>query len=173
MAPSQPLQHERRRLRHAFGRFATGVTVVTTELENGQVHAMTANAFTSVSLDPPLTLISISGHCRMTELLPITGRYGISVLAEEHEELSWHFAGRSGARVKPRFVWAGNPSRPYVAGALAEFGCRVFDQHLAGDHTLFVGLVDHLAFRDGRPLIFYTGSHRSLRAGITDDPFSY
>jgi anti-anti-sigma factor len=69
-----------RRLRDAMGRFATGVTIITTAGDDKQVHGMTANGVLSVSLDPPLVLVSL-GRCRMAEMLPQTGRYGISVLA--------------------------------------------------------------------------------------------
>ena len=82
-----------RRLRSTMGRFCTGVTVVTTA-RDGQVHAMTANAFTSVSLQPPLVLVSIDHRTRMHALLPDTRHFGVSVLASDQERVAWHFAGR-------------------------------------------------------------------------------
>ena len=80
-------------MRRTLGRFTTGVTVVTTA-QGSEIHAMTANAFTSVSLDPPLVLVSVDHRTRMHALLPDTRRYGVSVLASDQERVAWHFAGR-------------------------------------------------------------------------------
>src|SRR3984893_14884942 len=91
-----------RELRRVMGRFATGVTVVTTT-ERDTIHGMTANAFLSVSLRPPLVLVSL-GRCRMNEMLPRTLRYGVSVLSHDQEHLAAHFAGRRPAPTEPKFV---------------------------------------------------------------------
>lgn len=156
--------------RKAMGRFASGVTVVTTVADD-RVHGMVANGFMSVSLDPPLALVSLSRQSRMHELLTRSGRFGVSVLDEGQQALSWHFAGRPGEPVRPRFTWA--CELPFIAGALAHVGCDVVDAHAAGDHTLHVGRVEHLDCRDGRPLLFYTGAYRTLDVGLTDDAFFF
>ncbi len=83
-----------RQFRSALGRFASGVTVVTARYED-QTHGMTANAFVSVSLDPPLVLVSLDNRSYMHRILPKLGHYGVSVLAEDQERLSNHFAGRT------------------------------------------------------------------------------
>src|ERR1700726_2609568 len=83
-----------RQFRHALARFASGVTVLTAQYE-GQTHGMTANAFVSVSLDPPLVLVSLDNRSYMHRILPCVDCYGISVLAEDQERLSNHFAGRT------------------------------------------------------------------------------
>ena len=88
-----------RELRQVMGRFATGVTVVTTT-QRDTIHGMTANAFLSVSLRPPLVLVSL-GRCRMSEMLPRTGRYGVSVLASDQEHFAAHFAGQRVSPVAP------------------------------------------------------------------------
>ena len=77
--------------RRALGRFASGITVVTTS-HDGHAHGMTANGFMSVSLDPPLVVVSLANTCRLHSLLPASGRYGVSVLSESQEPLSRHFA---------------------------------------------------------------------------------
>jgi flavin reductase (DIM6/NTAB) family NADH-FMN oxidoreductase RutF len=148
-----------RELRNVMGRFATGVTVVTTT-HRDTIHGMTANAFLSVSLRPPLVLVSL-GRCRMSEMLPRTGRYGVSVLASDQEQYAAHFAGQRAADEDPRFVWEND--LPLLEGALAHVGCRVVDVHPAGDHVLWIGEVEHLYHREGEPLLFYTGRFGTLR----------
>jgi flavin reductase (DIM6/NTAB) family NADH-FMN oxidoreductase RutF len=147
-----------RELRQVMGRFATGVTVVTTT-HRDTIHGMTANAFLSVSLRPPLVLVSL-GRCRMSEMLPRTGRYGVSVLACDQEDFAAHFAGQRISPVDPQFVW--HKDLPLLDGALAHIGCRVVDVHAAGDHVLWIGEVEHLHHRDGEPLLFYTGRFGTL-----------
>jgi flavin reductase (DIM6/NTAB) family NADH-FMN oxidoreductase RutF len=148
-----------RELRQAMGRFATGVTVVTT-IERDTIHGMTANAFLSVSLRPPLVLVSL-GRCRMNEMLPRTGRYGVSVLACDQEHFAAHFAAQRPSPVEPEFVW--DEGLPLLDGALAHLVCRVVDIHPAGDHVLWIGEVEHLHHREGEPLLFYTGRFGTLR----------
>ena len=144
-----------RRLRDAMGRFATGVTVITTADEGRtQVHGMTANGVLSVSLDPPLVLVSL-GRCRMAEMLPETGRYGISVLSRDQEALAAHFAGQKTVDELPSFDW--RYGLPFVPGTLAHLGCRVAEIHRAGDHWLWIGRVEHMEHWDGDPLLFYRG----------------
>lgn len=146
------------RLRRAMGRFATGVTVVTTA-QRDSVHGMTANGVMSVSLDPPLVVVSL-GDCKMDDLLPRTRRYGISVLGAEQEALARHFAGRPVEEVAPRFTWW--RELPFVEGALAHVGCHVEAIHEAGDHRLWIGRVEYMEYRDGEPLIFYAGKFDRL-----------
>jgi flavin reductase (DIM6/NTAB) family NADH-FMN oxidoreductase RutF len=144
-------------IRATLGRFCTGVTVVTTaDAEGADVHAMTANAFTSVSLDPPLVLVSIDHRARMHRMLPETRRYGVSVLAADQERIAVHFAGRPLAEHGELFEWAG--AVPFVRGAIAHVGCTLHDCHEAGDHTLYLGYVEHLDSRPGDPLLFHLGT---------------
>lgn len=152
-------------LRQALGRFASGVTVVTTATgtpEEADVHGMTANAFTSVSLSPPLVLVSVSAgtvtHRRIVE----TGRYGVSVLSGEQLPLSEHFAGGAQRPDLVRFVWRN--ALPLLAGALAHLACTVRQSHTAGDHVLYVGEVDGLWYGSGPPLV-----HFRRRLHILDD----
>jgi flavin reductase (DIM6/NTAB) family NADH-FMN oxidoreductase RutF len=148
-----------RELRNAFGRFASGVTVVTTR-HDGHTYGMTANSFVSVSLEPPLVLVSVDHKAHLHRVLPLTGRYGVSVLAENQHELSTHFAGRGPAKVDVSFFDLGGV--PLIQGALAHFVAEVTDAHLAGDHTLYIARVEHFEFRDGRPLVFHSGRYHQL-----------
>jgi flavin reductase (DIM6/NTAB) family NADH-FMN oxidoreductase RutF len=153
------VEQQARELRHVMGRFATGVTVVTT-IDRDTIHGMTANAFLSVSLRPPLVLVSL-GRCRMNEMLPRTGRYGVSVLAHDQADFAAHFAAQRPAPVEPTFDW--HEGLPLLSGALAHLACRVVDVHPAGDHVLWIGKVEHLEHKDGQPLLFYTGRFGTLR----------
>ncbi|MCC3332216.1 flavin reductase family protein [Nocardia abscessus] len=165
----RPVGSDSRAYRNALGRFATGVTVVTTDTDAG-VHAMTANGFMSVSLDPALVLVSL-GHCTMAEHLTTGERYGITLLSEDQETLSRHFGGRTQPGLSIDFTRRGEYA--FIPGGLAEIGCRIVDRHRAGDHVLFIGEVEHLDHHDGAPLLFYTGSYRALHVGLTDDVFFY
>jgi flavin reductase (DIM6/NTAB) family NADH-FMN oxidoreductase RutF len=148
-----------REFRDALGQFASGVTVVTA-VENGKIHGMTANAFVSVSLDPPLVLVSLDNRSKLHRILSGAKRYGVSVLAEDQRVLSDHFAGRTTEGVHVRFV--SRVGTPLVEGAVAYFVVRVVDAHLAGDHTLYIGTVEHFESRDDKPLLFYAGRYQRL-----------
>ena len=139
---------------NALGRFASGVTVITTE-RDGHRHGMTANAFASVSLDPPLVLVSLDNRSFMHRLLPSARRYGVSVLAEDQERWSDHFAGRTIEGPHLRFTT--RRGVPLLEGAVAYFVAQVIDIHPAGDHTLYIGRVEHFESRDDKPLLFYAG----------------
>ena len=154
----QSVEQAGRELRQVMGRFATGVTVVTT-VHRGTVHGMTANAFMSVSLRPPLVLVSL-GRCKMSEMLPRSGRYGVSVLAHDQEQFAAHFAGQRVSPVEPEFVWRNEMA--VLDGALAHVVCRVIDVHSAGDHVLWIGEVEHVSHRDDEPLLFFAGRFGTL-----------
>jgi flavin reductase (DIM6/NTAB) family NADH-FMN oxidoreductase RutF len=138
--------------RQALGRFATGVTVVTAVVD-GEVHGMTANAFTAVSLSPPLVLVSVDNRARMRRLLADTGRYGISILQAGQHTLSSHFAGRPVDGLAVEFDW--RDDMPLIAGAIAHLVCSIHDRIEAGDHTLHIGHVDAFHGQDGVPLVFF------------------
>lgn len=148
-------------LRSTLGMFATGVTVVTA-LKGEQVHGMTANAFMSVSLEPPLVLISVDRKTQMCHLLHEGMHYGVSVLCETQAELSDRFAGRS-AKAEPRFLIV--KETPLVDGALAHFVARVEKSYWGGDHSLFLGRVEYARQNPGTPLLFHGGRYEKLGAG--------
>jgi flavin reductase (DIM6/NTAB) family NADH-FMN oxidoreductase RutF len=146
--------------RRTLGMFATGVTIITTEASE-QLHGMTANAFMSVSLEPPLVLISVDRRARMHALLHEGARYGISVLGDEQEGLSDHFAGRAaGGSVEPRFAIV--HETPLVEGAVAHLVAKVVRSYWGGDHSLFLGQVEYARYGQGRPLLFHGGKYERL-----------
>jgi flavin reductase (DIM6/NTAB) family NADH-FMN oxidoreductase RutF len=164
---SEPIDQDE--FRRALGRFASGITVVTTYHE-GHAHGMTANGFMSVSLDPPLVVVSLANTCRLHSLLPSSGRYGVSVLSESQEPLSRHFAAQ-GTRMTDEIQFAWHDEIPLLEGALTHLVCKVVDSHPAGDHTLYVGRVEHLEYANGAPLVFYTGEYGRLDVQLWDHSY--
>jgi flavin reductase (DIM6/NTAB) family NADH-FMN oxidoreductase RutF len=162
------LSFDAKKFRSALGRFASGVTIITASYE-GQTHGMTANAFVSVSLEPPLVLVSLDNRSYMHKVLPSVGHYGVSVLAENQERLSNHFAGRTQEGLHIRFTT--RDGIPLMEGAVAYFAVKVIDVHPAGDHTLYVGRVLHFESRDDKPLLFYAGGYQHLREKIGPTTF--
>lgn len=150
-----------RRFRDTLGRFATGVTVVTAA-HGDRYHGMTANAFLSVSLDPPLVAISVARSARMHAFLAEARRYGVSVLAEDQEPVARHFAGRQDEAFEVPL--RRREGLPLIGGGVAWLTASVVAAHEAGDHTLFVGEVDWLDHADGTPLLFFEGRLFGLEA---------
>jgi flavin reductase (DIM6/NTAB) family NADH-FMN oxidoreductase RutF len=148
-----------RTFRATMGRFATGVTVVTAGQE-GSVHGMTANAFLSVSLAPPLVLVSVDNRARITQHLAADTRYGVNILSEKQEDLSRHFGGHPQEGIHIPFVW--HDGTPMLDGCVAHIVARVVDIHAAGDHTLYIGHVEYLKWWEKRPLLFYAGQYDQL-----------
>ncbi|MFB8124211.1 flavin reductase [Streptomyces bacillaris] len=158
------------RMRGALGHFASGVTVVTTATEGPDgphAHGMTANAFTSVSLEPPLVLVSISTRARSHRRIDDSGRYGVSILGAEQGPVAHHFAGGAQSPEAVSLEW--RDGLPLVGGALVHLACRVRQSHRAGDHTLFVGEVEGLWLGSGGPLVHYRRDLRAL-AGPAPTP---
>jgi flavin reductase (DIM6/NTAB) family NADH-FMN oxidoreductase RutF len=149
--------------RRTLGMFATGVTVITTQVGT-QVHGMTANAFMSVSLRPPLVVISVDKRARMHALLNEGRRFGISVLSELQRDLSDHFAGRTERPAEASFEVIHDT--PVVEGALAHLVCRVVRSYWGGDHSLFVGQVEYARYGEGAPLLFHGGRYELLLASV-------
>ena len=147
-------------LRRTLGMFATGVTVITTR-QTDQVHGMTANAFMSVSLEPPLVLISVDRRTKMCALLHEGRTYGVSVLCETQSDLSDRFAGRMNPEApEPRFEMVHDT--PLVEGALAHFVANVSKSYWGGDHSLFLGRVEYARYSEGTPLLFHGGRYERL-----------
>lgn len=148
-----------------MGRFATGVTIVTSR-RGDELHGMTANAVTSVSLDPPLVLVCVDRASDSHDIIDESGVFALSILSSDQEELSVHFAAkeRSGAHSLgdvPHAVRA--TGVPIIEGALAYLECRVVGRYPGGDHTIFLGeVLDAGHLSDQGPLIFYRGRYLRL-----------
>lgn len=158
---------DRLEYRRVVGRFATGVTVVTTEL-GGEQHAMTCNSFTSVSLEPVLVLFCAEKVARFHDAVLATGEWAVSVLAQGQEQVSRHFALR-GRPLGAQFAGVAHTTGPLtgaavIAGAVAALECRTVSSVDAGDHTVVVGEVLGLDVPApaGEPLLYYEGRYRSF-----------
>jgi flavin reductase (DIM6/NTAB) family NADH-FMN oxidoreductase RutF len=146
--------------RRTLGMFATGVTVLTTRVGE-TVHGMTANAFMSVSLQPPLVLVSIDRRARMSNLLHEGTRFGVNVLEVGQAALSDRFAGRAvDGTQEPLFELVHDT--PLVDGALAHLVARVVRSYWGGDHSLFLGQVEYARYGEGEPLLFHGGRYERI-----------
>jgi flavin reductase (DIM6/NTAB) family NADH-FMN oxidoreductase RutF len=167
---TQPLASDERILRTAFAAFATGVTVVT--VGGAQPHGMTANSFTSVSLDPPLILVCVAHGAVMHELLSRTGAFAISVLAAHQVRIARHFADRARQRGLAQFdgvPWSAGPhtSAPLINGAIAWIECGLWRADDAGDHSIFLGQVLSVRRQDrAAALLFFDGRFDRLPTGL-------
>ena len=152
--------------RKALGHFSTGVTVVTVEREPGKIHGMTANSFTSVSLDPMLILVCVDHRAKMLPLLEKKKHFGISVLKQNQQAISEYFAKREHSseaeqRLGIHFRQMSSGA-PVIDGTLLQMGCRAVSSHVAGDHTIFIGEVLEAEVREGEPLLYFRGEYRKI-----------
>jgi flavin reductase len=179
VAPPERAQHTRPRtysefgsveFRNAVGAFATGVTVITTRGRpdvDTDVYGMTANAFSSVSLDPPLVLVCVVSGTIGAETIERNGVFAVNILSREQEPISRFFASRERPRGQSAFAelahFSAVTGSPILEGAPAYLDCRVRSQHDAGDHVIFIGEVIALgADSSTRPLIFHGGGYVAL-----------
>ncbi|WP_026691274.1 flavin reductase family protein [Alteribacter aurantiacus] len=146
--------------KRAMGKFATGVTVVTTE-SGDKVHGMTANAFMSVSLDPKLIVISVANKATMKGYLDEAGSFAVSILADGQADLSMYFAGQKKDDKSVEFDVFDD--MPVLHGAVATITCDVHNAHLEGDHTLYIGRVRDIRVDDeAKPLAYFSGKYYDL-----------
>jgi flavin reductase (DIM6/NTAB) family NADH-FMN oxidoreductase RutF len=148
--------------RRALGQFATGITVVTTRDPAGQPQGLTVNAFCSVSLEPPLVLICVDRRSEANAGLGHTALFSVSVLSEEQEEISRRFASGGPLKFEGLALAMGTSGLPLIPGALATLECRLVASYPTGDHTIYIGEVEHLSSEPGRPLIYHGSAYRSL-----------
>jgi flavin reductase (DIM6/NTAB) family NADH-FMN oxidoreductase RutF len=146
--------------RHALSQFASGVTVVTARDRAGRAYGLTISSFASVSLEPPLILVSIDLKSDSHPGFRETGKFAVSVLAEGQEEISRRFATKEGGDKFTVPMAEGRLGLPLVPGALAHLECEVRSATDAGDHVIYVGLVLHAEVRPGRPLVYHRGGYR-------------
>jgi flavin reductase (DIM6/NTAB) family NADH-FMN oxidoreductase RutF len=152
--------------RRALGQFTTGVTVVTVEREPGVAYGMTANSFTSVSLDPFLILVCIDVRAKMHGLLSDRSRFGVSILQKGQQAISEYFAQTEQSLEKERqlgiqYRWLSNRV-PVLENVLVHLNCIVCGSRLSGDHTIFIAEVESAEVFPGEPLLYFRGEYRQI-----------
>lgn len=140
-------------LRQAFGKFPTGVTVVTWFDKDGK-NGITVNSFTSISLEPPLALVSIDKKAKSYAQMQ-NKNFSINVLANTQEAIAWQFAGRSQEGL--HIDWNEEGNSPSINGSAAYFKCKPWQEYDAGDHVLFIGEIVEFDRQDVDSLTFYEG----------------
>ena len=144
--------------RSAVAHFATGVTVISTVDDEGQPHSMTANSFTSVCLEPPVVLVCVAHGTNTFGFLEKAGRFGVSILRQEQEELGGYFAKRPEDRQGGvQYAYStGKDGVPFLNDSMVSLACQVVGSHIYGDHTIFLGEVEEIEQNEsGKPLMFY------------------
>lgn len=141
-----------------MGRFATGVTVVTCDTEGGK-HGFTANSFTSVSLDPPLVLVSVDRKTKAFEFLN-NNHFTVNILQANQQDVAMHFAGRP--LDEPPFQWEKGLHCHRLQESLAFIECEPWAAYDGGDHVLYVGKVNNFEYSDGDPLAYYCGKFSTV-----------
>ena len=153
---------EKNELRRVMGHFATGVTVITTFRNSGEMHGLTANAFTSVSLVPPLLLVCVDKKAESYPCFDETRVFIVNILAHDQEALSRKFAVSGGDKFQGVAYHTGANGAPILDGALAYVECKVVQAFDGGDHTIYLGEIEQAEAREGKPLMFFRGGYREL-----------
>jgi flavin reductase len=150
--------------RLAMGCFATGVTIVTVDLD-GEIHGMTANALASVSLKPVLLLVCVDRSARIHAHLHAKRRFGINILSEHQRAVSEYYARPLSTHQRAQSeagAWFERTEQgtPILRGALAYLECKLQSTQEAGDHTIFVAEVEDVVVHEGEPLLFFRSRYR-------------
>lgn len=148
--------------RAVLGRFASGVTIVTTQDPEGRDHGMTVSAFSSLSLDPPLVLVCIDHGASLWPVLRHASHFAINILASTQEALSRRFSSKEGDRFAGVGFSRGSSGVALLDDTLAAVECTVTTRVEQGDHTILIGTVEFGVARDLQPLLYYRGGYASL-----------
>ena len=156
-------QIDPREFRRLSGLFATGVTVITTRIGE-DVHGMTANAFTSLSLDPLLVIVCVDRRARMHPLIQQAGRFAVNFLHEGQEAISRNFAGQPQENIGETLRFSTDDGAPVILGCLGSMRCEVHEVLDGGDHAIVIGRVTELIRGDvgAHPLVYFGGEYRRL-----------
>ncbi|AME27139.1 flavin reductase family protein [Burkholderia sp. PAMC 26561] len=156
------MELDNRLFRSVMGLFATGVTVITYVAE-GKPAGMTANAFMSVSMEPPLVLVSVRKQSRFNDIVHLGVRYGVNFLAEHQQAVSAHFGGKRDETLNVPYTFS--EETPLIVGSLAHIVARTTAIHEAGDHLLYVAQIEGLQLGEQRkPLVFFSGKYKQVEA---------
>lgn len=153
---------EKNQLRQVMGHFTTGVTIITTVNKDGQMQGLTANAFTSVSLEPPLLLISVDKKAESWPAFEESKVFTVNILSDDQEVLSRKFAVSGGDKFEGVAYRRGANGAAILEGALAYIECTLYAAYEGGDHSVYLGEIQEAEVREGKPLVFFRGGYRAL-----------
>ncbi|MFZ1886601.1 MAG: flavin reductase family protein [Candidatus Binataceae bacterium] len=153
---------EKNELRRVMGHFATGVTVITSVRASGEMHGLTANAFSSVSLVPPLLLICVDKKAESYPCFEESKVFTVNILSAEQEALSRKFAVSGGNKFEGVSYRIGANGVPILDGSIAYLECRLSGSMDAGDHTVYLGEIEQAETHEAKPLLFFRGGYREL-----------
>ena len=153
---------EAQELRRVMGHFATGVTVITTQDKNGNPNGLTANAFMSLSLSPPLVLICVDKAAQCYACFELENGFTVNFLSEHQEDVSRRFATKGIDKFAGLKWQAGKNGAAIIDGVLGYVECKIAQCYDGGDHTIIVGQIVHADAKGERPLLFYKGSYQRL-----------
>lgn len=148
--------------RAVLGRFASGVTIITTTDADGRDQGMTVSAFSSLSLDPPLVLVCIDHGASLWPVLQTAGHFAVNILASQQEALSRRFSSKEPDRFDGIGFSRGNTGVPMLDDTLASIECTITARVPQGDHSILIGHVESGTTRDLQPLLYYRGGYASL-----------
>ena len=149
-------------LRNVLGHFATGVTIITTQDRNANPSGLTANAFTSLSLDPPLALICVDKQAHCYSSFDESKIFAINVLGEGQEDISRRFATKGTDKFAGIHWHRSKNGYALIDGAIGYIECRIVQSHDGGDHTIYIGEIVSASVSPGRPLLFFKGKYHRL-----------
>jgi flavin reductase (DIM6/NTAB) family NADH-FMN oxidoreductase RutF len=151
-----------RELRNVFGAFATGVTIITTKDTAGKPFGLTANSYTSLSLDPPLVLVCVDKKVDCYACFEQSKVFVVNILSEGQDQLSTRFATKGIEKFEGIAVRQGSLGVPLLEGTVGYLECKVTNGYEGGDHTIYVGEVQTASASDDRPLLFFKGKYQKL-----------
>jgi flavin reductase (DIM6/NTAB) family NADH-FMN oxidoreductase RutF len=151
-----------RELRNVMGNFATGVTIITTKDATGKPFGLTANAFSSLSLDPPLLLICVDKKVDCYACFEQSKVFGVNFLSEGQDQLSTRFATKGIEKFEGVSYKLGELGVALLDGAMAHIECKLASAYEGGDHTIYVGEVQSATVLSDRPLLFFRGKYYKL-----------
>jgi len=154
---------DQQEFRRVLGHFAAGVTIITAVGDDGTPYGLTATAFTSVSLDPPLVLVCVVKRSESHPHFHTSRVFAVNFLATDHEHLSRRFAVSGGDKFSELGIRVGVTGAPVLSEALGHLECKTVEIVEAGDHTIFLGQVEAADAREGEPLVYFRGGYREIK----------
>lgn len=154
---------DQREFRNTLGTFATGITIITTQTQEGSLVGVTINSFASVSLDPPMVLFSLNRESPLREIFLKSEHFNVCVLSQDQEKLSNLFASPDPNKFDKVDWNSGQNGMPVLNATLATLECTRQTTYEGGDHTIFIGEVTHHESNaQGKPLLYFNGGYAKI-----------